>query len=162
IDLQNIPKNAILDILVENNGRINYGPYLTDNRQGITQEVSLNGTVLKDWKMYRLPFEDAGHWKFSSKTVQSVQPALYKGNFNLTDVADTYLDLRSFGKGFVFLNGHNLGKYWEAGPQQTIYIPAVWLKKEGNEIVIFDQLKAGHTMVSTLSEPILDQQMKEL
>ena len=81
---------------------------------------------------------------------------MYKGEFKLTEVADTYLDMRKFGKGFVFLNGHNLGKYWQIGAQQTIYVPAVWLKKGKNEIVVFDQLKSGHQKIAALDHPILD------
>lgn len=156
--LQNVPQNATLDILMENNGRINYGPFLADNRQGITESVSLNGTELVNWKMYQFPFEDLKRWNFTGKNSIN-QPALYKGTFDLQETGDTYLDMRSFGKGFVFLNGHNLGKYWQIGPQQTIYVPAVWLKKGKNEVVVFDELKSGHTKISALNNPILDQQL---
>ncbi len=160
IELVNVPKDAVLDILVENNGRVNYGPFLTDNRHGITEYVSLNGTPLQNWKNYKLPFADLQGTKYANKIVTSAQPTLYRGNFKLDDVADTYLDMRNFGKGFVFLNGHNLGKYWAIGPQQTIFVPAVWLKKGRNEIVVFDQLKSGHTGITTLDHPILDQTTK--
>ncbi|MBE9586803.1 beta-galactosidase [Mucilaginibacter sp. JRF] len=155
--LENIPANAVLDILTENNGRINYGPYLTDNTHGITKQVTLAGEVVNNWKMYRLPFESLAGFKFSAKNISNDLPALYKGTFTLNIVADTYLDMRQFGKGFVFLNGHNLGKYWNIGPQQTIYIPSVWLKKGKNEICVFDQLKNGHTTINSLEAPILDQ-----
>lgn len=198
LSLLDIPKDAVLDILVENNGRINYGPYLTDNRHGITKEVTLDQAAVENWEIYSLPFASLKDWTFSAngpkftatktgnrktnipvanrplknKTVTdkddaksvasshsavNVQPALYKGSFNLTATADTYLDMRSFGKGFVFLNGHNLGKYWQIGAQQTIYVPAVWLNKGKNEIVVFDQLKSGHQLISTLSDPILNE-----
>jgi len=155
IDLEGISKDAVLDILVENNGRINYGPYLTDNRHGITKEVTLDGKALTQWEMYGLPFAGLKNWKYTGKQVIGGQPGLYKGTFLLNEVADTFLDMRGFGKGFVFLNGHNLGKYWQEGPQQTIYIPSVWLKKGNNEIVVFDQLKNGHTSISSLANPIL-------
>ncbi len=151
-------KGATLDILVENNGRINYGSYLTDNRQGITEKVTLNDQELAGWKMYKFPFSSTAGLKFSvNKESKELQPALYKGTFNLNTVGDTYLDLHSFGKGFVFLNGHNLGKYWNIGPQQTLYIPASWLKKGLNEIVVFDELKDGHKQIATLDHPILNQ-----
>lgn len=160
ISLVNVPKNAVLDILVENNGRINYGPYLTDNRHGITKAVSIDGEPVLKWENFSLPFASLDGKKYSPKTFTIAQPALYRGTFNLATVADTYLDMRSFGKGFVFLNGHNLGKYWRIGPQQTIYVPSVWLKKGANEIVVFDQLKGGHTRISSLDHPILDQLQK--
>ena len=148
---------ATLDILVENNGRINFGKYLTDNRQGLTGAVTLSGKPLHDWKMYRFPFSTVGDIPYVHKAF-SRQPGLYAGTFTLDKTGDTYLDMRGFGKGFVFLNGHNLGKYWQIGPQQTIYVPAVWLKKGLNEITVFDQLGSGHTSISTLSHAILDEQ----
>ncbi len=159
--------DAELDILVENNGRINYGPFLADNRQGITQSVTFNGEELHGWKMYRLPFSGMEGMKFKiAATVGAAegqnspgageQPGLYKGVFSLNELHDTYLDMRGFGKGFVFLNGHNLGKYWGIGPQQTIYVPAGWLRKGANEVVVFDALKGDHATLPTLSAPILN------
>jgi beta-galactosidase len=158
VTLQNISPKTVLDILLENNGRINYGPYLTDNRQGITEKVTLQGTELYNWQMYKLPFSNLNGLKFSPRTLLNEFPALYKGSFELSRVGDTYLDMRQFGKGFVFLNGHNLGKYWNIGPQQTIYVPAVWLNKGKNEVVVFDELKTRHTELNALNEPILDNQ----
>ena len=164
--------NAVLDILVENNGRINYGPYLVDNRQGITEKVLLNGTELKNWAMYKFPFKEAKESKYSPaknlmqpgwhRTIRPPGgPALFVGQFRLTKTGDTYLDMHGFGKGFVVLNGHNLGKYWYIGPQQTIYVPACWLKKGVNEIVVFDELKSDHTSIGTLNHPILNEVVKD-
>jgi len=154
--------NSVLGILAENNGRINYGPYLNDNRQGITQKVTLNGTELTGWLMFKFPFTTVEGINYSlSKSPAVNGPALYKGSFTLTKTGDTYLDMHGFGKGFVFLNGHNLGKYWYIGPQQTIYIPAGWLNKGKNEIVVFDALKTGHNSISTLNHSILDEVVKE-
>jgi beta-galactosidase len=160
-----------LSILVENNGRINYGPYLTDNRQGITEKVTLNGVRLNSWKMYKFPFSSINNLKYipinARRTLGSHSiylpdgPALFRGTFNLTKTGDTYLDMSPFGKGFVFLNGHNLGKYWYVGPQQTLYVPASWLKIGQNEIVVFDELKGNHTTISALDKPILNTVVKE-
>jgi beta-galactosidase len=69
--------------------------------------------------------------------------------------------MHGFGKGFVFLNGHNLGKYWYIGPQQTIYVPGCWLKKGQNQIVVFDELKSSHTEINTLEHPVLNEVIKE-
>lgn len=156
VRLESIPTNAVLDIWVENNGRINYGPFLTDNRHGITQTVTLDGAFIRNWTMYSFPFTTTGNFKFSSSPVNG-QPALYKGTFHVDEVNDTWLDMRGFGKGFVFLNGINLGKYWQIGPQQTLYIPACWLKKGENEIVVFDELKDSHTTINSISNPVLNQ-----
>ena len=75
----------------------------------------------------------------------------------LGETGDTFLDMRSFGKGFVFVNGHSIGKYWDIGPQQTLYVPSCWLKKGKNEIIVFDELKGGHQTISSLANPILNQ-----
>lgn len=162
LQISDAKKGDVLDIFVENNGRINYGPFLIDNRHGITEKVTLNDAELTGWKMYKFPFSTVNGFKYSAnKTAGKLQPALYKGTFTLKAVGDTYLDLHGYGKGFVFLNGHNLGKYWNIGPQQTIYIPAGWLKKGVNEIVVFDELKNGHTKISALDHPILNELVKE-
>jgi beta-galactosidase len=154
--LSDIPANAVLDIFVENNGRINYGPYLTDNRKGILGNVLLGQQVLSNWKNYKIPMSTAKNIRFAKKP-QAVPgtPSLFKGEFMLNEVADTYFDLGSFGKGVVFLNGHHLGKYWNIGPQQTIYVPAEWLKKGKNEVIVLDELKTDHSVLSSSANPIL-------
>ncbi|HWZ05073.1 MAG TPA: beta-galactosidase family protein [Mucilaginibacter sp.] len=162
VQISSTEPNTVLDILVENNGRINYGAYLTDNRQGITEKVTLNNDELTGWKMYKFPFSTTPVFKYAAnKRVDELQPALYKGSFTLTKTGDSFLDLHGFGKGFVFLNGYNLGKYWNIGPQQTLYIPASWLKKGLNQIVVFDELKGGHKSISSLDHPVLNEVVKE-
>jgi beta-galactosidase len=79
----------------------------------------------------------------------------------LTQTGDAFLDMRHWGKGLVFVNGHNLGRYWYIGPQQTLYVPGVWLKKGRNEIVVFEQLKDDVHSVAGISSPILDQLTKD-
>lgn len=162
VEIQTTAPNTVLDILVENNGRINYGPFLNDNRQGITEGVWLDNTELTGWKMYRFPFTNTAGFRFVKGDGSSeMQPALYAGVFTLNKTGDTFLDMRGFGKGFVFLNGHNLGKYWHIGPQQTLYIPAPWLKKGVNHIVVFDELKNGRSSIGSLDHPILNDVEKE-
>jgi beta-galactosidase len=162
VQISTTDPNTTLDILVENNGRINYGPYLTDNRQGITEKVTLNNEELTGWKMYKFPFGNVANLKYAAiKGSYDEEPALYKGTFTLNKTGDTYLDMHGFGKGFVFLNGHNLGKYWYIGPQQTIYVPGCWLKKGVNEIEVFDELKGNHASISAINHPVLDEVVKE-
>ncbi|WP_259067193.1 beta-galactosidase [Mucilaginibacter sp. X4EP1] len=157
--LDKVPASSVLDILVENNGRINYGPFLTDNRHGITKRVTLGGQEVYNWNMYSLPFNDLNSIKYTSE-ILAAQPGFYSGTFTLNELGDTYLDMSKFGKGFVFLNGHNLGKYWQIGPQQTLYVPSGWLKKGVNKVVVFDELKAGHTELNALPNSILNQVVK--
>jgi beta-galactosidase len=93
---------------------------------------------------------------FNNKPKPGVS-VLKKGNFNLQETGDTYLDMRNWGKGCVWINGHNLGRYWQLGPQQTIYVPAEWLKKGNNEIIVFEMIKPEVDKLSSLDKPILDE-----
>jgi beta-galactosidase len=79
-----------------------------------------------------------------------------KGILTLDKPADTYLDLSKWGKGVVWINGHHLGKYWEIGPQQTIYVPAEWLKRGENEVVVFELNKSGQSLLRGIEKPVLN------
>lgn len=130
--------NPQLDILVEGMGRINFAEYMID-RKGITDRVSLNGMTLMDWQVFTLPFDEAYVQKLKFASTEATRPgAFFKGEFNLANVGDTYLDVSLWEKGVVWVNGHNLGRYWNIGPQKQLYCPAPFLKKGKNEIVIFD------------------------
>ncbi|MGA2244901.1 MAG: beta-galactosidase [Verrucomicrobiota bacterium] len=148
--------SATLDILVENGGRINYGGQLPDNRKGITESVTLGNRELTGWEMFPLPFDRVPTLKFQA-TAAADAPAVHRGNFDVSQLGDTFLDLRGGGKGIVFINGHNLGRYWHIGPQQTLYCPGVWLKKGRNEIVVFEQLLNEVSGIAGLTTPILGQ-----
>ncbi len=163
-----IPFNSTLQILVENMGRINYGSEIVHNTKGIISPVVINGMEIEgDWQMYQIPMDEAPDFsKMQQSSVYSNTesaakrllgaPALYKGTFNLTETGDTFLDMEDWGKGIVFINGKNIGRYWHVGPQQTLYIPGVWLKKGQNEIVIFEQQHdKHHTEVRTTKVPVL-------
>lgn len=149
-----------IDILVENLGRINFGPNLLKNNKGITTSVSLNGKALKSWDMYSLPFQNINAIKFNKSNSSQEMPVVKKAYFTITETADTYLDMRNWGKGSVWINGHNLGRYWSIGPQQTLYVPVEWLKKGKNEVAVLELLKPEQNEISGLSKPILDEVRK--
>lgn len=129
--------NPILEILVEGMGRINFGPQLID-RKGITQRVTLNNMTLFNWEVYLLPM-DADFIRNLKKSAGTDRPGIFfKGSFNLTQKAATYLDLSGYKKGVVWVNGHNLGRYWDIGPQHALYCPASFLRAGKNDVVIFD------------------------
>jgi beta-galactosidase len=146
-----------LDIVVENLGRINFGPYLLKNKKGITESVSFDGQEIKGWKMYSLPFDHINALVQKSGTKPTEGPVVKKGSFDLTRVGDTYLDMRNWGKGSVWINGHHLGRYWNIGPQQTIYVPVEWLHKGTNEIVVLELLKPEQSKIKGIDKPILNQ-----
>ena len=143
---------ARLDILVENLGRINFGPYLLQNRKGIVSGVSFAGSVVHGWSMYPL----LPSATFGSAPVSAHVPVLRKGTFVLPAPADTYLDMHDWGKGCVWVNGHNLGRYWRVGPQQTIYVPRQWVHAGDNEVEVFEMLRPEQTVLRGIDHPILD------
>ena len=126
-----------LDILMENMGRVNYGPELELQKKGITHGVLLNGTFHMGWEMYRLPLDDITRVDFSISCTEGL-PAFYRFAFEADEVGDTFLDLEGFGKGCAFVNGKNIGRFWEAGPQRRLYIPGPLLRKGENEIILFE------------------------
>jgi beta-galactosidase len=156
---------AKLSLFIENLGRLNFGTFLTDNRKGITEAVFFNGKEILNWEMYGYPFKSLQPFTFSSEEQSGKAyewPVLRKGEFYLDEVADTYFDMREFGKGSLWINGHHVGRYWQVGPQQTLYIPAPWLKKGKNEVVVFEMLKTWQQELLAIDEPILDQLNEEL
>lgn len=164
-----IPFNSTLEILVENWGRINYGSRINENTKGIISAVKIGDTeITGNWEMTKLPFPDQFASTIKAKPVEGSKqaqlkdiPVLYQGEFELTETGDTFIDMQNWGKGVIFVNGRNIGRFWKVGPQQTLYIPGVWLKKGKNEIIIFDQLNQKvQSTVSTVKTPILDQLVK--
>jgi beta-galactosidase len=102
-----------------------------------------------NWKIYPLPLDE----KFIASLHQAKlygpkEGTFFKGNFQLTATGDTYIDMSNYDKGVVYVNGHNLGRFWNVGPQFRLYCPASWLKKGLNEIVVFDLFKNGAATVS--------------
>jgi beta-galactosidase len=144
-----------LDILVDTTGRVNYGPRMHD-RKGITERVVLGRITLMDWQIFSLPMDPSqlSSLRFTTDLVDA--PAFHRGTFELAETGDTFLDFRGWRKGIVWVNGHNLGRFWHIGPQQTLYCPGVSLKEGKNEIVIFDLEKMGRGNIAGLAEPILD------
>ena len=138
----------VLEILVEGMGRINFAQYLID-RKGITDRVTLNGMTLMNWKVYNLPMDKKYIYDLRSSGKTANKPGIfYKGNFSLIRTGDTFFDISNFKKGVVWVNGHNLGRYWDIGPQKRLYCPASWIKQGMNEIIIFDLHQTEGTRVS--------------
>ncbi|OME88625.1 MULTISPECIES: glycoside hydrolase family 35 protein [Paenibacillus] len=150
-----VPANgARLDILVENMGRINYGPLIRDPK-GITEGVRIDNQFLYDWTIRTLPLESETLSSLSYKPVtddgQTEQeelstpesenadlPGFYRGHFQVEDIGDTFLRFDGWTKGVAWINGFNLGRYWKAGPQMALYIPGPLLRKGENELVLFE------------------------
>jgi beta-galactosidase len=147
-------KSAQLDILVENTGRLNSTKWMRDERKGM-RGAMLDGQPLVGWQIYSLPMTDFPAMK--ADAVKNAAPHFASGSFELKETGDTYLDVRALGKGLIWINGHALGRFWNIGPQGTLYLPGPWLKKGRNEVVIFELLgNAAAPKLAGLTKPILD------
>ncbi len=130
-------KDQRLDILVENSGRVNFTAVLRTEQAGITHGVTFTGKPVTGWQNYALPFTDPAASHFGQKAPAAV-PILYRGTFSIGKPTDTFLDMRAYGKGQVWVNGHALGRYWRVGPQGGLYLPGAWLHPGRNEVVLLD------------------------
>jgi len=146
--------NTRLDILVENTGRVNFGRQFPHENAGITRAVTLGGVELTEWQIYPLPMQDVSALPYNSSTCTGA--CFYRTTFHVDKPADTFVDTRSLSKGQVFLNGQPLGRFWNIGPQGTLYLPAPWLKHGENEIVIFDLDGKSNPTVPMIDHAILD------
>lgn len=154
-------EGGTLEILVENQGRINFG-YKMDrgDRKGILESVVIRqqygpSQTLYNWDIYTLEMENLDGIYDNGSILSENEPVFYKGNFKTDEKKDCFLHLDNFSKGFVVLNGFHLGKYWNIGPQKSLYIPACILK-ENNEIVVFDENLSENPVISIRDYHILD------
>lgn len=155
---------AVLEVLVENGGRINFGRQLVRDWKGLTGTVTFAGRELSGWEMYPLPLEELRPIRFPAVTTASepvgpgglTPPTLYRGTFTVQDLGDTWLDLGGWGKGVVWVNGHNLGRFWNIGPPRTLYLPGPWLRRGENEIVVLDLVPEEVQSVEGVTAPLYD------
>lgn len=164
-------KGDQLTMLVEGMGRINFGRAIKDFK-GLVDDVTLTAEVdgdeltwnLKDWRMRRIaddyqtarraiitPRNDVS---LSDNTPSNI--GYYRTTFRLNKTGDTFLNMETWGKGQVYVNGHALGRFWSIGPQQTLYCPGCWLKKGENEIVVLDVVGPKQPVVWGQTKPELD------
>ena len=126
-----------LTVLCENMGRANFGPKMM-RKKGISGRCLLGGKIHFDWEVYPLPMDNLDIISFDKNETEE-KSVFYKGIINIEGAPkDTFLKLDNFTKGFVVLNGFNLGRYWEIGPQKTLYVPASVLKEGENQLIVFE------------------------
>lgn len=158
---------ARLDIVIEAMGRVNFGHEVYDRKGLIAPVEFATGagapSELKGWEVFSFPldsselaalhYQPAGH---------SQEPAFWRGFFTVAQPGDTFLDMREWGKGVAWVNGHCLGRFWDIGPTQTMYLPGPWLKPGRNEVVLLDMLGPRKPVLAGLAQPILDELHPEL
>lgn len=145
-----------LDILVENMGRINYGPYLKDFK-GISENVRLDYQFHYGWEIYPIPLNNIESIAFNENTKKQSNgiPTFYKGSFNVEEVGDTFAMIDGFTKGVVFINGFNIGRYWNIGPQKALYVPGPLLKQGKNEVLVFELHETEKPAIKFVDKPML-------
>lgn len=152
-------KGNRLEILVENMGRVS-GWKFDEQRRGFQGTVTVNGNLISAWEHVSLDFTDdfltaLSKWKHWKPYVAEAYPAAYRGYLTIHNLQDTFLDMRQWTKGIAIINGYNVGRFWNVGPQQTLYIPKPLLRKGKNEIIIFE-LEKPTNKLNFIAEAILD------
>ncbi|MFF7082111.1 glycoside hydrolase family 35 protein [Streptomyces lavendulae] len=135
-----------LDLLVENQGRINYGPLLGQGK-GILGGVRVERRLVHGWSMYPLPLDEwtAEELTRAGKAAESADSrGIATARLHVDEPADTFLSLPGFGKGFVWVNDTLLGRYWDVGPQTTLYLPRPLLRTGDNLLTILELDRFGH------------------
>ncbi|XP_071158148.1 beta-galactosidase-like isoform X2 [Mytilus edulis] len=146
-------KGQTLDILVENQGHINFGSGINNNTKGIIQNVTIGTTILTDWEMYPVSpelfepstdtFKSTGT-PYYSKDGRFMSPSIYVGQMpTLTDPQDTYVDPTTWSKGQTIIRSniaYNIGRYWPiAGPQIRLFVPKPYLAPNTvNNVIMFE------------------------
>ena len=138
-ELSAVKSGGVIDLLCENTGRENFGTGLENQRKGIAGGVKINDHRYFGFEIFPLPLEEKQLAKidFNEGYSEGI-PAFYRFEFEADEICDTFLDTDGFGKGCAFVNGFNLGRFWEIGPQKRLYIPAPLLKAGKNTIIIFE------------------------
>jgi len=127
-----------LEILVDSFGHVGYGHAMAD-RKGIVGDVLLDGEPLRDWEVFSLPLDDA--WLGNLKPLRTVptRPGVFfHAALQLVRPGDCYLDMSGWNKGYLWVNGRLLGRYWHIGPQQRLFCPGVWLREGNNDVLVLD------------------------
>lgn len=161
VTLPALKAGTCIDILVEALGRVNFGESIHDHK-GITEKVELvhGETIMKmkNWSVYNLSvdYDFVKDKTYKMSKFLPDKPAYYRATFHLDKTGDTFFDMSTWGKGMVWVNGIAIGRFWEIGPQQTLFMPGCWLKKGENEIIILDLKGPQSATVKGLTKPILD------
>ncbi|GEB36659.1 hypothetical protein GLI01_06940 [Gluconacetobacter liquefaciens] len=132
------PHPRHLDILVDSFGHIGFGPAMGD-RKGLDGPVTLGGMPLRDWMIFGLPLDATQRARATRHLPAPDLPTgLYRATFNMPGTGSTYLDLSEWKKGYVWVNGHALGRFWSIGPQRRLFCPAEFLYPTRNDILVLD------------------------
>ncbi len=144
---------AVLEVLVENQGRINYGPLLARDFKGLTGGVALNNQLQTNWEIRPLPLDDLTGLVFGDFGFRPEYPAFHRAEFEIAEAADSFIRFPG-EKGVIWVNGFNLGRYWSIGPGKNLFLPAEYLQVGHNTVVVLElhRLHSGILQFSGLPE----------
>lgn len=148
-----IVHDSTLDILVENSGRVNFTKVIRGERKGITGSVTVAGHEPDRWQIFSLPMSNVSSLAFTAKPCAG--PCFYRARLDADSPADTFVDTSALHKGFMWINGRPLGRFWDIGPQFSLYVPGSWMKQGANQIVFFDLPASGNESIRTVTAPML-------
>jgi beta-galactosidase len=137
-----------LEILVEDQGRVDYGPRIGEAK-GLIGPVSVGGSDLRGWDVRPMPLADItavgdalrqrpDRDNPTALAGQLAGPAFARAVFELPEAADLHLSTAGWGKGIAWVNGFCLGRYWSRGPQRTLYVPGPATRPGANELIILE------------------------
>jgi beta-galactosidase len=147
-------REAVLEIVVEAMGHINFGRGMRYDRKGIIGDVWLGGMKLSDWTVSLKPLTEDSVANAKRGKRDGFAGGHYRATLKLENVADTFIDMSKWVKGTVYVNGRNIGRYWNIGPQLSLYCPAPFLKKGENTIDIIDLEVSKPMPIRGLSNPL--------
>jgi beta-galactosidase len=134
----NAGETGTLEILIDSFGHVGYGHAMID-RKGIVGEILLDGEPLRDWEVFSLPLDDAWLASLHPLRAKPARPGIFfKATLHLQQIGDCYLDMSGWNKGYLWVNGRLLGRYWHIGPQQRLFCPGVWLREGDNDVLVLD------------------------
>ena len=127
-----------IQIMVEAMGHINFDQGMNTDRKGLISFVRVKGSgLLNNWSMYKLPLT-SNSVRSATGYKENSRPVLGRYNFDLDEVGDTFFNMKEYFKGYLWINGRNLGRFWNKGPQLKLFCPGVWLKPKDNELIVME------------------------
>ena len=152
--------NGKLELLVEDQGRVDYGPRIGEPK-GLIGPVTVNGSPVRGWRMLPLPLHELTAVTDALRALPAeaaggvAGPAFARATFDLAAPADLFLGTAGLGKGIAWLNGFCLGRYWSRGPQRTLYVPGPVTREDGNELILLELGATARGAVEFVSGPDL-------
>jgi beta-galactosidase len=153
------PSRGTLTVLVEDQGRVDYGPRIGEPK-GLIGPVQLNGEELRRWSVLPLDLTSLDPVREALAAVDAAPerlagPVFARAEFVLEEAGALFLDTTGWGKGVAWINGFHLGRYWTRGPQQTLFVPRGVVHAGRNELIVLELESAAEAVAAFVPEPRL-------